>query len=65
MSGSSLFHKILIGFVENHNDLLSVFQELLNSLLNLDWDVSNEEVFLEEKFGQEYLSYKTKTRRWI
>ena len=29
------------------------------------FQIKREEVFLEEKFGQEYLSYKTKTRRWI
>ena len=48
MSGSSLFDKILIGFFENHNDILSLFQELLSRLLNLDRDISNEDIFLEE-----------------
>lgn len=29
------------------------------------FQIQREEVFLTEKFGKEYLSYKTKTRRWI
>ena len=30
-----------------------------------EFQIKREEVFLEEKFGKEYLSYKSKTRRWI
>ena len=29
------------------------------------FQIKREEIFLKEKFGKEYLSYKTKTRRWI
>ena len=29
------------------------------------FQIKREEIFLTEKFGKEYLSYKTKTRRWI
>ena len=29
------------------------------------FQIKREEVFLTEKFGKEYLSYKKKTRRWI
>ena len=29
------------------------------------FQIKREEVFLTEKFGKEYLSYKNKTRRWI
>jgi len=29
------------------------------------FQIKREEIFLTEKFGKEYLSYKKKTRRWI
>ena len=29
------------------------------------FQIQREEIFLTEKFGKEYLSYKSKTRRWI
>ncbi len=29
------------------------------------FQIKREEIFLTEKFGKEYLLYKTKTRRWI
>ena len=29
------------------------------------FQIKREEIFLTEKFGKEYLFYKTKTRRWI
>ena len=29
------------------------------------FQIKREEIFLKEKFGKEYLSYKNKTRRWI
>ena len=29
------------------------------------FQIQREEIFLTEKFGKEYLSYKNKTRRWI
>jgi len=27
--------------------------------------IAREEVFLEAKFGDDYLSYKTQVRRWV
>ena len=45
------------------------FYSLLTPFIFFFWinrfQIKREEVFLEEKFGQEYLLYKTKTRRWI
>jgi protein-S-isoprenylcysteine O-methyltransferase Ste14 len=29
------------------------------------FQIKSEEIFLTEKFGREYMSYNTKTRRWI
>ena len=29
------------------------------------FQIKREEIFLTEKFGREYKSYKTKTRRWV
>lgn len=29
------------------------------------FQIKKEEIFLTEKFGEEYISYKIKTRRWI
>ena len=29
------------------------------------FQIKREEIFLTEKFGEEYLSYKNRTRRWI
>ena len=29
------------------------------------FQIKREEIFLTEKFGKEYMSYKNKTRRWI
>ena len=45
------------------------FYSLLTPFIFYFWinrfQIKREEAFLEEKFGQEYLFYKTKTRRWI
>ncbi len=30
-----------------------------------NWVIKKEEAYLESKFGEEYLSYKAKVRRWI
>ncbi len=30
-----------------------------------EFQIKREEIFLQEKFGKEYLSYKSRTRRWI
>ena len=45
------------------------FYSLLTPFIFYFWinrfQIKREEVFLTEKFGKEYLSYKKKTRRWI
>ena len=42
---------------------------ILTPFLFMFWinkfQIKREEVFLTEKFGKEYLSYKNKTRRWL
>ena len=42
---------------------------ILTPFLFIFWinkfQIKREEVFLTEKFGKEYLSYKNKTRRWL
>ena len=47
---------------------LNIFS-ITTPILFVSWinrfQIEREEIFLTEKFGKEYLSYKTKTRRWI
>ena len=47
---------------------LNIFS-IITPILFICWinrfQIKREEIFLTEKFGKEYLSYKTKTRRWI
>ena len=42
---------------------------ILTPFLFIFWinkfQIKREEIFLTEKFGKEYLSYKNKTRRWL
>jgi len=38
---------------------------ILNWVLYYYWAIKPEEAYLEGKFGQEYLDYKKKVRRWI
>jgi len=39
---------------------------LIPALITMHYGVVlREEIYLEEKFGQEYLDYKTKVRRWF
>ena len=42
---------------------------ILTPFLFMFWinkfQIKREEIFLTEKFGKEYLSYKNKTRRWL
>ena len=45
------------------------FYSILTPLFFYMWinrfQIKREEIFLTEKFGKEYLSYKNRTRRWI
>ena len=45
------------------------FYSILTPLFFYLWinrfQIKREEIFLTEKFGKEYLSYKNRTRRWI
>jgi len=47
---------------------LNIFS-LTTPILFVCWinrfQIKREEIFLAEKFGKEYMLYKTKTRRWI
>ena len=47
---------------------LNIFS-ILTPFLFIFWinkfQIKREEVFLTEKFGKEYLSYKNKTRKWL
>ena len=47
---------------------LNIFS-IITPILFVCWinifQIKREEIFLTEKFGKEYLLYKTKTRRWI
>ena len=47
---------------------LNIFS-IITPILFVCWinrfQIKREEIFLTEKFGKEYVSYKTKTRRWI
>ncbi len=45
---NSIFDKILLGVLKKHDEILDLFQVLLNRLLDVDRDTSEEEVFLEE-----------------
>ena len=46
-------------------NLYSILTPLLFILWINKFQIKREEEFLIEKFGDEYLSYKKKTRRWI
>ena len=47
------------------NNLFVVFSiPLVGYFLN-NWVIKPEEVYLEKLFGQEYLNYKQKVRRWL
>ena len=47
---------------------LNIFS-IVTPVLFVSWinrfQIGREEIFLTEKFGKEYILYKTKTRRWI
>ena len=46
-------------------NILSITTPILFYLWINKFQIKREEIFLTEKFGQEYLLYMTKTRRWI
>ena len=46
-------------------NIYSILTPFLFILWINKFQIKREEVFLTEKFGKEYLSYKNKTRRWI
>ena len=46
-------------------NIYSILTPLLFMLWINKFQIKREEEFLTEKFGNEYLSYKKKTRRWI
>ena len=56
---------IIISTTVYYLNLLSVFSPLIFYIWINKFQISREEIFLEGKFGNEYLKYKSKTRRWI
>ena len=56
---------IIISTTVYYLNFLSVFSPLIFYIWINKFQINREEIFLEEKFGSEYLKYKSKTRRWI
>ena len=56
---------IIISITVYYLNYLSVFSPLIFYIWINKFQISREEIFLEDKFGDEYLKYKSKTRRWI
>ena len=56
---------IIISTTIYYLNFLSVFSPLIFYIWINKFQINREEIFLEEKFGGEYLKYKSKTRRWI
>ena len=56
---------IIISTTVYYLNFLSVFSPLIFYIWINKFQISREEIFLEDKFGNEYLKYKSKTRRWI
>ena len=56
---------IIISTTIYYLNFLSVFSPLIFYIWINKFQINREEIFLEEKFGSEYLKYKSKTRRWI
>jgi len=56
---------IVISTTVYYLNFLSVFSPLIFYIWINKFQINREEIFLEEKFGGEYLKYKSKTRRWI
>tara|TARA_B100001939_G_C16891031_1_gene595396 strand:- start:858 stop:1307 length:450 start_codon:yes stop_codon:yes gene_type:complete len=56
---------IIISTTIYYLNFLSVFSPLIFYIWINKFQINREEIFLEDKFGSEYLKYKSKTRRWI
>lgn len=56
---------IIISTTVYYLNFLSVFSPLIFYIWINKFQISREEIFLEDKFGDDYLKYKSKTRRWI
>ena len=56
---------IIISTTIYYLNFLSVFSPLIFYIWINKFQINREEIFLEDKFGSEYLEYKSKTRRWI
>ena len=56
---------IIISTTVYYLNFLSVFSPLIFYIWINKFQINREETFLEDKFGGEYLKYKSKTRRWI
>ena len=56
---------VIISITVYYLNYLSVFSPLIFYIWINKFQISREEIFLEDKFGDEYLKYKSKTRRWI
>ena len=54
-----------IGIGISTNNLWILLSCIPGAILVYYIAIAKEEVYLEEKFGQEYLDYKAKVRRWI
>jgi protein-S-isoprenylcysteine O-methyltransferase Ste14 len=60
--GMNLF---LIGLLITLNNLVNLIFVIIFFLIVRNLFVLKEEVQMEETFGEEYLSYKKKVRRWL
>ena len=56
---------IIISTTVYYLNFISVFSPLIFYIWINKFQINREEIFLEDKFGNEYLKYKSKTRRWI
>ena len=56
---------IIISTTVYYLNFLSIFSPLIFYIWINKFQISREEIFLEDKFGNDYLKYKSKTRRWI
>ena len=55
----------LIGLLITLNNLVNLIFVIIFFLIVRNLFVLKEEVQMEETFGEEYLSYKKKVRRWL
>ena len=67
-SRNPMYLGLLMIVISNTIFFLNIFS-IITPILFYFWinnfQIKREEIFLKEKFGKEYISYKTKTRRWI